>query len=244
MNDREQARYDMFKRAGDFGVNNASDFLPTPPDTSQTTAQKLFAQLGTQADEETAASVMGRIKKAAKGQQVGAGAFHGGTTSKAVQRDGLMAEMRGIVRSAGAIAEAQGKPELLDIFRMPHSNNDGLLVATARAFATAADGMKADFIALEHAADFTEALLQRVADFESADIDQNTGQQNLKGATASIGPLIEEGLGIVKQLDAIMHNKYRSNAEKLGAWATASHVERQPATKKPQPAPASTTPSK
>ena len=37
----------------------------------------------------------------------------------------------------------------------------------------------------------------------------------------------------VKQLDAFMHNFYRSNAAKMGEWHTASHVERQAKAKKP-----------
>jgi hypothetical protein len=36
----------------------------------------------------------------------------------------------------------------------------------------------------------------------------------------------------VKQLDAFMHNFYRSNAEKMGEWHRASHVERQKKSKK------------
>jgi hypothetical protein len=88
--------------------------------------------------------------------------------------------------------------------------------------------MAADFIALEHPADFVAALRQRVSDFESADSQQNAGEESGSGATAGIGPLVQEGLTIVKQLDAIMSNKYRSNAAKMGAWMTASHVERAP----------------
>jgi hypothetical protein len=239
MNDREQARYDMFKRVGDFGTEHAADFQPVPPSTTPTTAQTLFTALGVVTDDPDTGSttVMARIKAASTGQQTASGDFHGGTTSKAVQRDGLLAEMRGIVRSAGAIAEAQGAPEIMDSFRLPHGNNDAVLAAKARAFAEAADPIKAKFIELEHAADFIEALLQRVADFEAADSNQNVGQENQSGATAKLGLLMQEGLTTVKQLDAIMHNKYRSNAEKMGAWLTASHVERAAASKKKKPTP-------
>lgn len=37
----------------------------------------------------------------------------------------------------------------------------------------------------------------------------------------------------VKQLDAFMHNFYKTNPTKLAEWHTASHVERQPKAKKP-----------
>jgi hypothetical protein len=226
MNDRDAARYDMFKRVGDFGVAHGALFQPVPPATGPTKAQQLFTQLGTVDDAESGASVMARIKAATKGQQTGAGEFHGGTTSKAVLRDGLMADLRLINRSAGAIAEAQGKPELLASFRMPYGASDEVLVARARAFAEAVGPMKADFLALDHPADFDTALLQRVADFENADSSQNTGQQALSGASATVSAVIQEGLLIVKQLDAMVHNRFNSNAELMGEWATASHVER------------------
>ena len=32
----------------------------------------------------------------------------------------------------------------------------------------------------------------------------------------------------VTQLDAIMHNKYARNPDKLRAWESASHIERAP----------------
>jgi hypothetical protein len=238
MNDRDAARYDMFKRVGDFGVNHAAEFEATPPATGPTKAQTLFTQLGTVDDPETGASVMARITAATKGRQTASGAFHGGTTSKAVLRDGLKLELRGLYRSASAIAEAQGRPEIMDSFAWDHDLRDDQLVAKARAFAAAAEPMQADFIALEHPANFIEGLLQRVADFEEADSAQNTAQQEAKGATASISPLIQEGLTLVKQLDAIMCNKYRSNAAMMGEWTAASHVERVATSKKPaQPAP-------
>lgn len=48
--------------------------------------------------------------------------------------------------------------------------------------------LKAKFLALEHPADFIEALRQRVVVFEGADSDQNTGLQDQGGATASVKP--------------------------------------------------------
>lgn len=41
----------------------------------------------------------------------------------------------------------------------------------------------------------------------------------------------------VHQLDAFMHNFYRTNATKTGEWHTASHVERQKKKKDETPAP-------
>ena len=39
-------------------------------------------------------------------------------------------------------------------------------------------------------------------------------------------------------LDAIMHNKYGSNPDKMSAWHTAAHIERAAQSAKPTPPPA------
>jgi hypothetical protein len=39
----------------------------------------------------------------------------------------------------------------------------------------------------------------------------------------------------VVELDAFMHNFYKTNAVKMGEWHTASHVERQAKANKPAP---------
>lgn len=228
MNSREQARFDAFKGASSFGINNVNDFKPASG-TTKTKVQELFEALGTVADGEAAAkknTVLGNLVRAILAQDSGTGDFRSGTTSKSVQRDGLIAVLRGLNKSAAAMATADQTPEIMDNFRMPHGTNDTVIVARARAFADAAGPLKAKFAALEHPVDFIEALRQRVVDFENADSDQGTGLQDQVGATASIDDLIDQGLVILKQLDAIMHNKYAPNPEKLAAWLTASNIQR------------------
>jgi hypothetical protein len=46
----------------------------------------------------------------------------------------------------------------------------------------------------------------------------------------------------VNTLDAIMHNKYGTQPEKLAVWMSASHVERDPKRSNPQPTPTPTPP--
>lgn len=60
------------------------------------------------------------------------------------------------------------------------------------------------------------------------------------GATAGYGPLLRAAMMKVRQLDAFAHNFYKDNAEKMGEWTTASHVERQ--SKKTAAPPATPTP--
>ena len=94
MNAREQARFDMIKRVGDFGTKNATDFAtPVPPNVAvtpgQTQAQQLFADLST-----ANTGLIAKIDKNASAQASGTGSFHGGTTAKSVLRDALMLELR------------------------------------------------------------------------------------------------------------------------------------------------------
>jgi hypothetical protein len=93
----------------------------------------------------------------------------------------------------------------------------------------------ASFVELGHATTFVQDLQNQVTAFNAADDSKSTGAQARSGATASIGPLILEGLTAGKQLDALMHNKYAGNAAKLGAWLTASHIEHRNVSPKAQP---------
>jgi len=203
MNTQDQATLDTLKSVKVFGVTNANDYIPgTPPNPAKVKAQQLFAALNDKVE-----AITGTVTN----QQGGEGAFHSGTTSKAGQRQGLLDELRAINRSAGAISEAEGKPEIMDNFRMPHGNNDTVLAARANAFADSGDdaALKPKFIELGHDADFTDALRVRVENFENADDDQSSGQQTWSGATAVMGQRVREGVVIVKQLDALMNNLYK-----------------------------------
>jgi hypothetical protein len=235
MNAREQARFDMIKRVGTFGTNNAADFTtPSAPakdvTAGQTQANQLFDDLNR---PET--GLIARIAKNAETQQSGTGTSRGGTTSKIVLRDALFLELKGLNRTAAAIAAAQSKPEIMEKFRMPYGVGDAILVAKAKAIADAAESLASDFIAYGHATTFVADLRAHLDTFNAADATQNTGDQTQAGATGGFGPLLHEAMTKVKQLDAFMHNFHRTNAEKMGEWKTASHVERE-ANKKEAPA--------
>ena len=127
-----------------------------------------------------------RIAKTAENQQSGAGGFHGGTTSKSVLRDALLLELRGINRTAGAMAEATGHPEIMDSFRMPHGASDTALVAKASAMADAADPKTADFVAYGHDPAFVGQLRDHITAFEQAEESQDTGEQTQAGSDGGV----------------------------------------------------------
>jgi hypothetical protein len=242
MNHHDMVCLDAFKRVKDFGTTNTADFAAKTAKkaglntVTTTKTQALFAEL---------TDVITGLTGAATGQ-VG-GAARSGTKLKNGQRQQLLETMRRIHKSADAIASAQNKPELMGNFRLTYGDNNTKLAANALAFADAVDPLQDSFVQLGHDADFVQGLKDQVAAFNAADDSKNAGVQARSGATKSIDPLIHQGLTVLKQLDAIMHNLYAGNAEKMGEWITASHIERTNHTLKapapvPEPAPAAKTP--
>ena len=56
-------------------------------------------------------------------------------------------------------------------------------------------------------------------------------------STAAVGRRIKARMKEVNYLDAIMHNKYARDPDKLRAWQSASHIERAPQREKKTPTP-------
>jgi hypothetical protein len=233
MNAREEARFDAVKRVGTFGTNNASDFTtPVPPAAAvtpgQVKAKALFDSLNT-----PVTGLIALLAKNAQTQQTGTGTAHGGTTAKEVLLDALFLELKGLNRTAAAIATAQSKPEIMDHFRMPYGVSHPALAAKARAIADAAAPLTADFIDHGHEPTFVADLKAHIKAFEDAEGTQSTGMQTQAGATEGFNPLLREAMIALKQLNAFAYNFYKTNPAKLGEWRTAVHVERQPKAKKP-----------
>ncbi|MEP6823143.1 MAG: hypothetical protein ABI946_12435 [Chthoniobacterales bacterium] len=101
--------------------------------------------------------------------------------------------------------------------------------------ADAAEAMAADFVAYGLDPAFVTQLRDQITAFEQAEETQDTGEQTQAGATAEFGPFLKEAMMKAKQLDAFVHNFYASDAEKMGEWKTASHVQRQPKKKATPP---------
>jgi hypothetical protein len=130
-------------------------------------------------------------------------------------------------------------PGLQERFRLPRGNrNDQQLLTTARAFAADAVPFKAEFVRLELPADFLEDLAADIEAFEHAISDQNRHHEAHVSATESIDAVIDRGIEAVRQLDAIVRNKFRDDPATLAAWTSASHTaraRRSPTTATPPP---------
>jgi hypothetical protein len=120
-------------------------------------------------------------------------------------------------------------------FRMLRGDSDANLLAKARAFLSDATPHEADFVRYEMDAKFLETLQNLINDFENALEAPGTATDSHVAATAEIGTKIREGMIAVRTMNAPVKNKYRSNAGKLAAWMSASHVEKVSADKEPTP---------
>jgi hypothetical protein len=121
-------------------------------------------------------------------------------------------------------------------FRVPRNQNDQAVLATARAFASAALPLKAEFVKRGMPADFIEDLEADIEAFSEAITRKNEGRESHVTATAAIDDLIEHGMKAVQELDPIMRNTFADDPAKLAGWLSASRVERTPRRNKPQAA--------
>jgi hypothetical protein len=134
----------------------------------------------------------------------------------------------------------QDEPGFADRFRPREGSNQGALITATDAFLLelGETGVAAKFIAHELPVDFVQNLTadrQAIVVAQTAEaIENNEGV----ASTAAVGRLVRDGMKEVTVLDAVMHNEYARNPDKLRAWQSASHIERAPHREKnPEPTP-------
>ena len=149
--------------------------------------------------------------------------------------------MEAINRTARALALSS--PGLDKRFSFPRGNNDQALLTTARSFLANAAPLKAEFLRNELPADFLERLAARIQSFEQNIAVQNQSRGARVTATSAIKNVVARGLNVLRQLDAVVRNKFAADPATLAAWESASHIERasRPARRKsPAPTPTPT----
>jgi hypothetical protein len=166
------------------------------------------------------------------GQQVaGKETSMSGTRMKVLLYETLYAELHQFSETAHSIEF--DLPGTAIKFHVPHHPTNQNLVNTARAFATAALPLKAQFIAHAMPATFLDTLNANITAFSQAAGVQAGGTDQQVGATAHIGDVLGEALITVRRLTPIIKNKYGSNRALWAEWQTASHIERAPQHAKP-----------
>jgi hypothetical protein len=75
-------------------------------------------------------------------------------------------------------------------------------------------------------ADFATQLVTDRGQINTAHETENNADNDSVENTAAISRLVDEGMKECNHLDAIFHNVYTHNADKLTAWLSASHLQR------------------
>ena len=229
MNDRDKREYDSFKRGKIFGGENASDFA------AGSLALAAFASVD---------QVIAGLDRAKAGQVSNA------NTSKETLLNAVRVDIQNITRTAASID--QDEPGFADKFHPPKAYNPATLLTIADAFLlqfaeqpgdsaavkTAKTALVAKFVAHEMNASFVTNLQADRKAITDAEKAMEGDSEDHVGNTAVISPLIRQGRKAMNTLDAIMHNKYSGQPDKLAAWISASHVERDPKRNNSQPTPA------
>jgi hypothetical protein len=211
MNDREIRKYHMFLEVGHFATANAALFKTLP------LAEELFANVS---------SIVNQLSEHAVAQESGKSSARKGTSVKAILRDELRQDLKAISRTARAMAIKIGSIE--EKFRVPRSENDRLLINSARAFAADAAPFAAEFVKYGLAENFLEELNRDIELFENAFKEKIAGKEARVSATAGIDEAINQGVDAVRQLDAIVKNRFSNEPTKLAAWESAMVTGREP----------------
>ncbi len=217
MNLKQYRELSRLKTAVQFARDNAPIFISESTKAGPSKGQQILAELD---------SLIAQITDARVAQVAGAESV--GTMEKNALRASIQGELGRLKSSISYIAAERSTPALKDYFPLRRGINDEELTAHAIGFcdAIARLGLEFDLVALEHAPGFLEKLRADIAGFVSADARQTSAVQDKAGATASLKPLLDRAKLLLKGLDAIIKNKFKDNAEKLGAWKSAMHLER------------------
>ena len=208
----------MFVRVNKFGVDNAADF----PDPG--VARNLFDKL---------ISITNEAQEQSTDQQAGFGEAAQQFEIKNTYREDLRETMSQITRTARSMEYVFDG--IWNKFKWNRSSNDENLLAKARAFVIEATPYEADFIEYGMPAAFVANLTALADDFEQSFTDTAGATAEHVAATAASAAKISGGMDVVRQLTGIVKNVYHNNPGKLAAWVSASHVEKPPKHKDPDP---------
>lgn len=214
----DRLKFEMFERTDRFGRDYSA------PLASHTHVVALFTTVAGSATD------MGS-RAAAQVSEVGSA--RGTTETKSSARNHLQEKVDEINRIARAISISI--PGVLDQFRMPSSDSDQALLAAARAFATAAVPLQAEFTKRGLATTFLTGLGQAIDAFATTIDERNSSLESQVAATADLEGPLEAGMKAVRELRLIIPTIFHDDPGALAAWATASHVERHSARKDPKP---------
>ena len=103
-------------------------------------------------------------------------------------------------------------------------NGTQAILGYASATAITELSLAADFTEHGYAGAIVTDLIAEAKDVRDAEGDQGSALSGQAGATAALPGLLKQGRNLVKCLDTVIKNRFRNDAEILGAWKTASHI--------------------
>jgi len=209
MKDTEKRAYETFVRVDGFGETYSASF----PEGSR--GRDLFAEM-----KGTITELGGHAEAQASQRSAAAQ----GTAARDAARKALRKSVEAISNTARAMSFSS--PGLDKRFSLPRGNNDRALLTTARSFLADAAPLKAEFLRNELPADFLERLAAQIQSFEQNIAVQNRSRGARVTATSAIKNAVVRGLAVLRQLDAVVRNKFAANPATLAAWESASHTER------------------
>ncbi|HEY1771345.1 MAG TPA: hypothetical protein VGG02_13925 [Chthoniobacterales bacterium] len=155
--------------------------------------------------------------------------------TKKTSREELEALAKQANTTAGSIATEQGRPEIMTEFRMPHALGDEKVKARINAMAQAIEDLNLEEDFEEHGLDdFPDTLRNAAIGFVSDEGSKGTALSTRVGAGLAIPGLTRTIKSAIATLNAMYHNVFPGDAETLGAWKSASHIEKVPV-RKPRP---------
>jgi hypothetical protein len=216
MNSIHRRRVDRLARADAFASANSSDF-PNTSKGGQAASDMRAAITEAEALDAARASSANALQLASVGKKDG--------------RESLRARLRAISDTAKTIA--LDHPELKGGFQFKgNSMSYRTLLATARAFLSAAQPIKALFVEYEMPADTFDKLSANITSIEQH-TDKGTASRGERvAASASLESVLRRGEEALERFNIAVRNKYRDDPAKLAAWEAARRLEHARRTRK------------
>lgn len=174
-----------------------------------------------------------QLKDWATGQEGGKRAFHEGVLSRRLVIRNLRGAMLGIAEMARSIELAGVDPGISERFRMPAQRTYAALLASAEAFAEAAEPAKALCIERGMAATFVDDLEALIALFEANGGTRAGGLARQISGTAGMKIVAKTGMNFVRQLRPMVRARLKANPALAAAWDLASRMEAAPSSPSP-----------
>ncbi len=209
MNNLQIRQIDRGKRRHAFLTDNSADFPLTSPGGKVTTA------IG---------EVITLIQNLAAEQS--SGAFSQNIGIKDDNFDKLKKMMRKMNRAANSLGEEIDGLE--DLFRLPRSQAEEIWLARARQFHTDSAAHEAAFFDYDLAETYRADLMGLITAIEASGTAADIAQEQRGGATGGLEAAFRDLGRLGRKANNIVENKYEDDAEKLAAWAIASHLEAAP----------------